>query len=61
MTLAPASGLTRVLTLLDLGDYEVEGLLHILVVPRARFGPAALELLGERLAVLGLYLALLGS
>lgn len=61
MTLSASSGLTGVLTLLHFSDHEIEGLLNILVVSCARFGPRALQLLGERLAVLGLYLTLFGS
>jgi len=56
-----ASGLTRVLAGLDLLDQKLEGLLDVLVVPRTGFGPAALELLRELLAVFGGDLALLGT
>lgn len=59
--LAPTSGLTRILALLHLGDHELKCLLDVLVVPRARLGPRALELLGEGLALLGCDLALLGA
>lgn len=50
-----------VLRLLDLRYQELKGLAHVLVVPRARLGPAALDLLGELLPVLGGDLPLLGS
>ena len=50
-----------VLRLLDLSYQELKGLAHVLVVPRARLGPATLDLLGELLPVLGGDLPLLGS
>lgn len=50
-----------VLRLLDLRYQELKSLAHVLVVPRARLGPAALDLLGELLSVLGGDLPLLGS
>ncbi|KAK7189984.1 hypothetical protein PSPO01_03705 [Paraphaeosphaeria sporulosa] len=57
--LAPAGGLARVLTLLDLANHQLKRLLHVLVVARAGLGPAAAQLRRQRLALLGGDLALL--
>jgi hypothetical protein len=62
--LAPAlatSRLARVLARLHLLNQKLEGLLDVLVVSGTGFGPAALELLRECLALLGCDLALLGA
>ena len=61
MALAPACGLTGILTLLHLLYHELKRLEHVLVVSRRGFGPGALELGGECLAVLGRDLALFGA
>jgi hypothetical protein len=61
MTLASASGLTRVLAPLHLANDKLKRLEYVLVVARARFGPGALELFGESFAVFGRDLALLGA
>jgi hypothetical protein len=60
-TLAAASGLTRVLGPLDLGNHELKGLLYVLVVARGGFGPGAFELCGEGAAIFGSDLALFGA
>jgi hypothetical protein len=60
-TIALARRLAGVLRLLDLPDQELESLAHVLVVSRARLGPAALYLLGELLSIFGCDLSLLGS
>ena len=52
-TLAAASGLTRILRPLHLGNYELKGLLYVLVVARAGFGPGTFELCGEGATVFG--------
>jgi hypothetical protein len=62
--LAPAlatGGLARVLARLHLLNQKLEGLLNVLIVSGAGFGPAALELLRECFAFLGCDLALLGA
>lgn len=56
--LVSASRLAGVLALLDFGDHQIEGLLHVLVVPGACLRPGAFELLGESLSVIGRDLAL---
>jgi hypothetical protein len=61
MTLASASGLTRVLAPLHLANDKLKCLEDVLVVARARFGPGALELFGEGFAIFGCNLALLGT
>ena len=60
-TLAAASGLTRILRPLHLGNYELKGLLYVLVVARAGFGPGTFELCGEGATVFGRDLALFGT
>jgi hypothetical protein len=59
--LAPASGLTRILAPLYLGDHELKSLEYVLVVASARLGPRAFELFGEGFAVFGCDLTLLGT
>lgn len=49
---ATARGFSRILTLFDFTDDELEALLNVLVVPGARFGPCALELFGKGFALL---------
>lgn len=61
IALAPARGLTRILTLLHFLDHELEGLEHVLVVSSRGFGPCAFELCGECLAILRSDLALFGT
>ena len=60
-TLAPGRGFTRILTLLNLPNHQLKRLLHVLVVARAGLGPAAVQLCGKGLAVVGRDLALFGS
>ena len=55
------SRLIRILRLLDLADDEVESLADVLVVARAGLGVGAIELLGQRFALLDGDLALLGT
>jgi hypothetical protein len=58
---AAGSGLTRVLGPLHLGNHQLKGLLYVLVVACAGFGPRAFELCGEGAAVFGCDLALFGA
>lgn len=59
--IALGRSLAWVLRLLNLSDQELESLAHVLVVSRARLGPAALYLLRELLSVFGCHLSLLGA
>lgn len=54
-------GVAGVLRLLDLGNQELKGFGHVLVVPSTRLGPAATALLCHLSALLGAHLALLGA
>lgn len=54
-------GIRGVLRLLDLGNQELKGLGHVLVVPSTSFGPATAALLCHLSALLGAHLALLGA
>lgn len=60
-TFAAASGLTRILAPLHLGDQKLKRFLYVLVVSRRSLGPGAFELCGERAAVFGGDLALFGA
>ena len=60
-TFAAASGLTRVLGPLHLRNHKLKGLLYVLVVARAGFGPGTFELCGEGATVFGRNLALFGA
>jgi hypothetical protein len=57
--LAVARRFPRILTFLHLPNHELKGLLYVLVVSRARFGPCAFEFGGEGAAVVGRDLSLL--
>lgn len=54
-------GFVRILTFLDLGNEKFKGFTDVLVIASTSFGPSAIELLGQLLAVLLTDLALLGS